>query len=286
MDKAENFAPGLAFEGLVALVHQLRGPSGCPWDREQTHRSLRPYVLEEAYEVVEAIDLLASGNTAGGNKLREELGDLLLQVVLHAEIAGETATFDIAGVIAGLHEKLVRRHPHVFGARQAATAADVGRLWDEIKAGERTADGTQAEHSKGPGSRLDGISDALPALLRAYQVQVRAAKAGFDWQHPADAVQKVWEEAREVRAAWRGADAAALEAELGDLFFALINVSRLLRVHPETALAGAVNRFEGRFRFMEEAAAAAGQDFTDLTLAEMNELWDAAKSSRQQTGEA
>lgn len=277
---AHNDGAGDAFNRLVALVHFLRGPDGCPWDREQTHRSLRPYVLEEAYEVVEAIDALTAGDPDGGNKLQEELGDLLLHVVLHAEIASETGLFDMAGLIENLHEKLVRRHPHVFGSKEAASAADVSRLWEEMKARERAAQdsGTGPEGQAGiKESRLAGLNDALPALMRAYQVQVRAAKAGFDWQRPEEALKKVWEEAREVRSAWRAGDAEALEAEVGDLLFALINVIRLLRVHPETALAGAVRRFEERFHHMEEAAAGAGHDLEDMSLEEMEELWQAAK---------
>lgn len=280
-DHTNNPEPGQAFAGLVELVHLLRGPDGCPWDREQTHHSLRPYILEEAYEVVEAIDLLVGGDVVGGNKLREELGDLLLHVLLHAEIAGEEGAFDIVAVLEGLQGKLVRRHPHVFGDRTAATAADVGRLWEEVKARER-ASAEPVGDDVGQ-SRMDGISGALPALLRAYQVQVRAAKAGFDWPHPEAAVKKVWEEAREVQAARRADDRAALEAEIGDLFFALINVSRLLRVHPETALAGAVGRFEQRFRWLETAAAGAGQNLTDLSLAQLDSLWEAAKKELAQT---
>ncbi|HLS88598.1 MAG TPA: nucleoside triphosphate pyrophosphohydrolase [Sphingobacteriaceae bacterium] len=277
---AHGNSAGDAFNRLVALVHFLRGPDGCPWDREQTHRSLRPYVLEEAYEVVEAIDALAAGDPDGGNKLQEELGDLLLHVVLHAEIASETGLFDVKGLIENLHEKLVRRHPHVFGTKEAASAADVGRLWEEMKARERAAqDGRAGGQAPGQESRLAGLNAALPALMRAYQVQVLAAKAGFDWQRPEEAVKKVWEEAREVRAAWRAGDAEALEAEVGDLLFALINVIRLMRIHPETALAGAVRRFEERFHHMEAAAAGAGNNLEEMSLDEMEELWQAAKAA-------
>lgn len=266
-----------AFSNLVALINHLRGPQGCPWDQEQTHQSLRPYVIEEAYEVVKAIDNLSSSDPAAGNKLREELGDLLLQVLLHAEIASETGLFDLGSLLSQLHDKLVRRHPHVFAGEEAVTTAAVAQLWEKVKARERKQSGPNTDKGAGRPSQMDRVPRSLPAMLRSYKMQKEAAKLGFDWQRPEAALPKVFEEAREVRAAWRSGEAAELEAEVGDLFFALINVSRLLQINPEVALAGAAGRFEARFRFMEQQAAAGGRSLGDLSLDRQEALWQEAK---------
>lgn len=277
----------------VEVVARLRGEGGCPWDRAQTHLSLRPYVIEEAYEVAEAIRqasaAAADGEGGGGpgDKLAEELGDLLLQVLLHAQIGREEGTFDLGTVCDLLVRKLVRRHPHVFGEVHAGTAGEVLRRWNAIKKEER-----------GEGSSvLDGVPAALPALQRAWRVQGRAREVGFDWE-PGDAegvLAKVEEELGEVRAAARralgrdvgageaaGGEAAAgpdpaVEGELGDLLFAAVNACRVLGVDPEVALQGAVDRFSRRFRSMEEMARAAGKSVAELTLPELDSLWENVK---------
>ena len=250
---------------LIDVVARLRGEGGCPWDREQTRASLRPYVIEEAFEVVEALD---SGET---RRIREELGDLLFQVVLHAQLSAERGEFDLGDVAGDLAEKLVRRHPHVFGAERAKDAAAVAVRWEELKRGERAAKGE-------PPSALAGVPVALPALSRAQKVQDRAARTGFEWPTLAAALAKVDEERRELGEALAAGDPAAIEAELGDLLFSVVSVARAAKLNAEDALRGTIRRFGERFVRVEAAVLHSGREMRELTPAELGRLWDEAKS--------
>jgi len=253
---------GQQFVELLSVMTRLRGEGGCPWDREQTRDSLRPFLIEEAYEVLEALD---SGDPA---RILEELGDLLFQVVFHAEIARERGDFSMTDVLAALVDKMVRRHPHVFGDRTVGTASEALAQWESIK---------QAEGG-GRRSALHGIPRSLPGLLRAQRIQHRASRIGFDWPDPIAALEKVREEADELTVALSDRDAAAARDELGDLLFAVVNVARLAEQDPEAALQSAIERFRTRFRHMEESADASGRDLRSLTLEEMERLWLEAKS--------
>lgn len=253
-----------AFAKLVAVVRRLRAPGGCPWDRQQTHLSLRPYVVEEAYEVVEAIEEGEAGH------LREELGDLLLQVLLHAVIAEEEGAFTLGDVLMGLREKLVRRHPHVFGGKAAEPGEDHSLRWERIKERER---GQAA-------SALEGVWSGLPALVEAEESQRKAARVGFDWPGPAGALAKVAEELAELEEASRTGEAASIEEELGDLLFAVVNAARLLGVSAELALKGATRKFGARFRALEEALRARGLRPEEMSLAELDVVWEKVKEGR------
>ncbi len=255
---------GAELERLVGIMARLRGEGGCPWDREQTHESIKPYLTEETYEVLEAIDERDPG------KLREELGDLLLQIVFHARMAEEAGAFDIAAVIAGIAEKLRRRHPHVFGDVKADTAQEVLFNWEQIKQRER-------RQARGSASALDGVPRELPALLRAHRLQEKASRVGFDWKEAREVYRKVEEELAELRAAMEGEEPARTEAELGDLLFALVNLSRFIAVNPEEALRKTIARFIARFRYIEEALAARGTSLRDASLEQMDALWTEAK---------
>ncbi len=265
--------PGKAkdsFRSLIEVMERLRGADGCPWDREQTHQSLKPYVIEEAYEVLEAIE---SGQP---DKLREELGDLLLQVVFQAQVAKEAGAFDIDDVIDEHVAKLIRRHPHVFGDVSVDGVAGVLTNWEQIKQQEKAAE----RHSV-----LDGIPADLPALMKAEKIQGKAAKVGFDWGNLEGPLAKVKEEFGEFEAVLdpaklppQGAPAwDRLEDEFGDILFALVNVARFLKINPELSLRRTINKFDDRFRYIEAAAAQAGRGLKEMTLAEMDELWEAAK---------
>lgn len=271
------------FDDLVRLMAKLRAPDGCPWDRKQTHESLKPYLVEEAYEVLESIDADDAAS------LREELGDLLLQVLFHAQIGSESGRFTIEDVIEGLATKLVRRHPHVFGSKQdpgagaqPATADDVLARWETIKEGERLQSGQET-------SALDGVPKTLPALLRAFQLQSRASRVGFDWNEPGPVMAKVEEELEELREAAGpggeagGRDHARVEAEFGDVLFALVNLARFLKTNPEEALRKATNRFIERFHYIEEQAARQGRALKDMTLAEMDVWWEEAKQRTRES---
>lgn len=249
-------------ERLRAVVHCLRAPGGCPWDREQTHESLIPHLIEEAYEVAEAI---RSGDPA---LIQDELGDLLLQPVLHAEIAGETGVFDLDAVATNITEKLIRRHPHVFGEANADNADAVLVQWEAIK---------QQEKGNVPKPYLHGITQGLPALMRAQKLQKKAAKVGFDWPDIAPVFGKIREEAVELEEAVAKGDAAALQHELGDLLFSVVNLARKLGVDAESALAATNERFTRRFDAVERQILAQGKALTDATLAEMDAAWDEAK---------
>lgn len=247
---------------LVEVMARLRSPEGgCPWDREQTHESLRKYMLEEAYEVVEAI------GRGDPEHICEELGDVLLQVAFHAQVARENGTFDLHDVVQVITEKLVRRHPHVFGDVEARTSADVTRNWEAIK--------RQEKGDTAPESLMKGISAALPALSRANDVQKKAAKVGFDWDDIQGPISKVREELDEVLAA----SPDQVEGEVGDLLFAVVNLARMLKVDPELALSGTTAKFIRRFQHIERRAAQQGRVLTDMTLAEMDVLWDEAKQA-------
>jgi tetrapyrrole methylase family protein/MazG family protein len=279
------------FHKLVDLMAALRAPNGCPWDRKQTHESLKPYLLEETYEVLEILDRQDRA------KLPEELGDVLLQVLFHSQIAAEAGSFTIEDVLEQLADKLTRRHPHVFGngaADPTPTNADqVVAKWEDIKRTERQASGR-------PDSVLDGVPQMLPALLRAYQVQARASRVGFDWTHDAkgfdQVLGKIEEEIQELRVAIRPLasnqtepDAKAttarqeeIVAEFGDVLFSLVNLARFIKVNPEDALRQAVNRFVERFQFIEAQATASSRTVGDLSFEEMDRLWNEAK--RQKSG--
>ena len=269
-------APELALAGpwsMPWISDRLRRPDGCPWDREQTHASLRKHLLEETYEVYDALE---AGATPA---LAEELGDLLLQVVLHAQLAAEAGVFDLADVQAAIAAKIVRRHPHVFGDAEARTASDVNRQWERIKADERAA---AAERGDGDGqpagiakSALDGISASLPALASSQEMQERAANLGYDWPSIEGVLDKVAEELAELRAA--GTDAEWAE-EFGDLLFVLVNVARRHGIESEAALRAANDKFRRRFRSVERQAAEQGVALRDLDFAALDELWHAAKA--------
>jgi MazG family protein len=256
-----------AVEQLRAVVAALRSEEGCPWDREQTHASLRAGLLEEAYEVVAAIDSRDDGN------LCEELGDLLLQVVFHSRIAEEQQRFNFDAVALEIARKLVRRHPHVFGTESAADSAAVLVRWEEIKQAEKAAAG----HAK-PGSVLDGVSAAMPALQHAAKIQKKAASVGFDWDALEPVLEKVREEVAEVGAVLHEGG-ARLEEELGDLLFAVVNLARKARVDAEVALRAATRKFEGRFRQVEVLAAQRGQPMAGQPLEALDLLWEEVKRS-------
>jgi MazG family protein len=257
---------GELFQGLVELIARLRAPGGCPWDREQTHRSLKPMTIEEAYEVLEAIDDGDDGHLAG------ELGDLLLQVVFHAQIAAEESRFTVADVIQAISDKMLRRHPHVFGGQTAATSADVLRNWEALKRAEQAERGEPAA-----ASMLDAVSRRLPAVLEAFQMATKASRVGFDWPHPAAVLDKVEEELGELREALRAGDARAASAEVGDLLFAAVNLARLLGEDPEAALKAANRKFRRRFGHVEERLREDGRSPAESSLAEMESLWSEAK---------
>jgi tetrapyrrole methylase family protein/MazG family protein len=257
--------PGALFTELVEVMARLRGEHGCPWDREQTPESIKPYLVEETYEVLEAIDEQDSA------KLREELGDLMLQIVFHAQMAKEAGVFSIADVLAAINDKLTRRHPHVFGDVKAETAQEVLFNWEQIKQTERQA-------LRGKASLLDGVPRELPALLRAHRLQEKASRVGFDWSEAREVLLKVEEEMAELRAAMEGQAPERVEAELGDILFALVNLGRFLAVNPEEALRKTIARFIARFQFIEEELARRGRSLRQATLAEMDALWAEAKA--------
>lgn len=254
------------FDKLVEVMDRLRSEEGCPWDREQTHASLKPFLLEETYEVLEAIDL------QDDKELCNELGDLLLQVVFHAQIAREENRFCAAEVCRAIVDKLVRRHPHVFGDGQAENPDQVLANWEEIKRKERSNRGE-------PASILDGVPRHLPALLRAQRLQAKAARVGFDWQHIDGPLNKVEEEFAELRQAWDRGDGKEVEEEFGDLLFALVNTGRFLDLCPEDALRRAAGKFESRFRAVETILKKQKKDINEVSLQEMDRIWDQVKGS-------
>lgn len=268
---------GAAFEDLVALQARLRAPNGCPWDREQTHASLKPFLVEEAYEVLDAMD---SGDA---RKFAGELGDLLLQIVFHAEMAREKGRFDITDVIRAVHTKMVRRHPHVFGTTKAQTSGQVLKNWEQIKSEEREAESGKGSKKRAAESVLEGVPKGLPALIEAYQLSRRAANVGFDWENVGGVFEKLNEEARELRLALDRRDDAnsgaegKVEEEMGDLLFAAVNLARQAGVEPEIALKRASRKFMERFQWMENRAKDQGRRFAEVPRGEMEELWNRSK---------
>ncbi|HKR01783.1 MAG TPA: nucleoside triphosphate pyrophosphohydrolase [Pyrinomonadaceae bacterium] len=267
------------FDDLVALMARLRSPEGCPWDREQTYETLAPMLLEEAYEAFEAVEEAREGRPA---ELRDELGDLLFQIVFYAQVAAERREFTIDDVTEAIHSKMVRRHPHVFGNEEARDAAEVLRNWEAIKAEEKRAAGKdkQAEDS----SLLDGVSRKAPALMEAHQLSTKAARVGFDWRRVEEIFDKLHEEIDELREAISRHKESASEAdhtrvreEVGDLLFAATNIARHLQVEPEAALKSTNRKFRRRFRHIEEGLRERGRSLDAATLEEMEELWQEAK---------
>ncbi|HYA88572.1 MAG TPA: nucleoside triphosphate pyrophosphohydrolase [Nitrospirota bacterium] len=248
---------------LIALMARLRGQDGCPWDRKQTTESLKPFLIEECYEVLDALD------EGSPEKIKEELGDLLFQIVFHARIAEEQGLFSFPDIISANIEKMTRRHPHVFGDVRLSTDKEVLANWEEIKKKEKGY-----EQRK---SILEGVPLHLPSLLRAHSIQERAARVGFDWSRIDDALPKLDEEIAEFKESLKLEDASGIEEELGDIFFMLVNISRFLGVNPENALRKTISKFIQRFRFIEESAVDAGKSLSDMTLDEMEELWQKSK---------
>jgi len=252
-----------SFDQLVQLMTTLRGPQGCPWDRKQTLQTLKPFVIEESYEVVDAID------RNDRDDLREELGDFLLQAVFIAELTREEGSFDIYDSVTAIHDKLVHRHPHVFGDVEAHDAEQVLVNWEKLKNEERKAENK---------SVLAGVPQALPALLRASRLTEKAARVGFDWRRTEDVFEKIEEEIAEVHEAIDSGDERKIHDEIGDLLFTVANVARKLNVNAEEALQSANRKFTRRFETMERAVREKGQNLDQLTLEEMDALWDAAKT--------
>ena len=271
--KLKQLTPGEWFEKLVAVQARLRAPKGCPWDREQTHQSLRTYLLEEVYEVLEALD---AGNDA---KFAEEMGDLLLQIVFHSQIAREEGRFTVADVVREIHDKMIRRHPHVFGQARARNSAEVLRNWEQIKAEERQTSNRRGAWQGEAASLLDGVSRALPATLEGFQLTRKASRIGFDWEDSAGVIAKIQEEKAELETALAGARQHKIEEEMGDLLFAAVNLARFLHVDPEIALKKANAKFARRFRAMEARARESGREFKNLPREEMEALWEATKEA-------
>lgn len=255
-------ATGEEFVRLTEIMARLRGPGGCPWDAEQTHESLKRYLLEECYEVLEAVD------TGDDTLLVEELGDLILQPVFHAAIAEGRGAFTIADVLSAICDKLERRHPHVFGDQQISTSDEQVANWERIKQGEKKAERTSA---------IAGVPPHLPALMKAQKVTEKAARVGFDWPDLDGVFAKVLEELKEFEETMAEGDQERMEAELGDLLFAIVNLGRFLRLDPEEALRKTIDRFGRRFRHVEESLLTAGKAMKDATLEEMDHFWEEAK---------
>jgi ATP diphosphatase len=264
-----------SIDRLLEIMAALRTPgSGCPWDLAQSFTSIAPYTIEEAYEVADAI---ARGDM---DDLRDELGDLLLQVIFHARMAQEQGAFAFADVVRTLSEKLNRRHPHVFGDARGLTASEVEGLWERIKREERAEKSRRRESQSGPmpGGTLTGVPVALPALTRALKLQTKAAKVGFDWDDPRAVLAKVREEADEIETELTRGDTGKAGSEIGDLLFAVVNLARHLSCDAEAALRGTNSKFERRFAAVEQALAARGKTPRQATLAEMDSLWNEIKS--------
>jgi tetrapyrrole methylase family protein/MazG family protein len=259
---------------LVAVMERLRAPGGCPWDREQTYASLAQYLLEETYETFDAIQ--EADKTGDTTNLREELGDILLQVVFHSTIAAEKGDFTIDEVVKGVTEKLVLRHPHVFGEEELKTAADVLNNWDKLKANEREKSGKIEKEKE---SILDDVTLHFPALLEGLKLTKKAAKVGFDWEDAAQIFDKLNEEIDELNRAISDDEQEKIEEEIGDLLFVVVNLARKLDVEPETALKKTNRKFRRRFKFIEDELKRRGRALEQSNLAEMDALWNEAKSS-------
>ena len=256
-----------AFNKLCEIVAKLRAPGGCPWDREQTHESLLPQLMEEAYEVAGAVRAKDDAN------FREELGDLLLLIVMHAEIAQETGRFKIDNVIGDVTEKLIRRHPHVFGTSDARDSGAVLKQWESIKRAEKTS-----KHY------LDSLPAALPALMRAQKTQSKVARVNFDWSEPGEVIAKVEEELNETKQAIASQDGEAMENEIGDLLFAVVNLARKCKLDAESALQTATDKFVARFNRLEDALRAQGKRLGDVDLAELDAIWKQIKEITKSKG--
>ena len=252
----------MQIERLRQIVERLRAPDGCPWDREQTHQSLKPHLLEECYELLDAID------ARDDSELKEELGDLLLQVVMHAQMASEEQRFTLDDVAEGTADKLVNRHPHVFGENRLPNSDAVLQQWDAIKRGEK-------DQRK---SALDGVPKNLPALAKAQKVQTKAARVGFDWQEPNEVLAKIHEEIQEIDSA----SGKELADEIGDLLFVVVNFARKHKLDAEQLLAGATAKFSKRFQAMESLAEARGLELSKLTLEQMDALWNKVKAKAEE----
>lgn len=250
------------FDHVMGIMRRLRSPGGCPWDAEQSHESLKRYLIEECYEVVEAID------KGDDDLLREELGDLLLQPIFHASIAEERGVFTIDDILQTLADKLVRRHPHVFGDQEIRTSNEQIANWEKIK---------KAEKGQERKSALSGIPPHMPALMQAQKITEKAARVGFDWEHVDQVFAKVLEELHELEETMATKDQDRMEAELGDLLFAIVNLGRFLSVNPEEALRKTISRFEARFSHIEETLHARGVNLKDASIDEMELLWEEAK---------
>jgi tetrapyrrole methylase family protein/MazG family protein len=248
---------------LQEIMVLLRSEEGCPWDREQTHESLKRYLIEETYEVLEAIDL------KDNKKICEELGDLLLQIVFHAQIASENGAFNMEDIITGICRKMILRHTHVFGKDKANTPDEVIENWENIKKKEKGIN----DHT----SVLKDVPAILPSLMRSYKVQQKAAQVGFDWDNIEDVIKKVNEEIQELKDVYKSKNVERITDEMGDVFFALVNLARFLKVQPEIALTGTINKFINRFEYMEKESNILGKKLEDMNLAEMDKLWEEAK---------
>jgi len=256
---------GEKFQQLVGIMARLRAPGGCPWDREQTFDSIKPFTLEETYEVLDAIDRHDWKNLA------EELGDFLLQAVFYAQMASEQELFGIEDALDAINQKLTRRHPHVFGDETAQSADDVKKIWGEVKAAEKRDKGKAEE------GLLHSVPRTLPALVEAQQIASRAAQVGFDWENPEQVIEKLHEELAELDEARRNAAQHDLEDEIGDLLFVLVNLARFVKVDPEQALRGTNAKFRKRFGFIERKLAERGKKLEDSNIGEMEALWQEAK---------
>ncbi|MDZ7671603.1 MAG: nucleoside triphosphate pyrophosphohydrolase [Halanaerobiales bacterium] len=251
------------FEKLLYIMEKLRGPDGCPWDKKQDFYSLKPYIIEEAYEVVEALE------EKNMDSLKEELGDLLLQVVFQAQIGKENDVFDIDDIIEAISNKLIRRHPHVFGDKKLNTPKEVKKSWEEIKSLER--------NNNSKGSLLDHVSKVQPALNQAYEVQEKAAEVGFDWDDIEDVVKKIDEEILELKEELYHEEIDKIEDELGDLLFTVVNLSRFKKINPEIALLRTINKFKKRFKYIEEMIEKEDKDINEVSLEKLDSYWDEAK---------
>ncbi len=258
-------SPGVLFESLLDIMARLRSPQGCPWDREQTATSLKPFLVEETYEVLEAIE------SRSAEAVREELGDLLFQVIFHAQLAAEAGDFTMASLLDHLARKMIRRHPHVFGDAAVDNAREALTQWEAIKRSEAKGAGP-------PRSVLDGVPRSLPSLLRAQRLQSKAARVGFDWPAATAAWEKVREELHEVDEALTRGDRARVREELGDVLFSLVNVARLSGIDAEEALQGTIEKFRRRFTSMEADLTARGKDIASQTPEELERLWEAEKA--------
>ena len=267
MDKSEIRNPkseiGKAFEKLVEIIARLRSENGCPWDRQQTHESLKENLLEETYEVIDAID------ARDMDELRSELGDLMMQIVFHAQLADERGQFDIEDSINSIAEKLIRRHPHVFGDAEVASSEEVLHRWAEIKAKEKGYENRT--------SVLDGVPNTLPALARAMEISKRAVKTGFEWPNLDAVIEKLEEEVDELKHELGTGNRERIEEEIGDLLFTIVNIARWTKVDPEDALRTMTKRFSERFKQIEEVARAGGKPIEEMTIEEMDALWNRAK---------